>query len=361
MDSLGGGVMVVDPLGSIRYLNLAGRRILEELAPGLDTDRLAAYFGAPAAASILSTARGPFGAGSELQISTPQGEELLFGFTTTRRIDNGEETDDLVVAFREITGLSPLRGSQGGADRYGAMAEIASVVAHEVRNPLAGIRTMAQSIHEHFAADDSRREYSQRIIRQVDRLNTILKDFLSMARLPKPNRAECSLFAIVQEVKPLVEREMRDRGVAIFESYEPGLPQLVADANQMHQILLNLLINAVEALEFGGEINLTARLPKSYDLLIYGKRDPRLAERRDLLMVEIRDDGPGMRKEILDRVFDPFFTTKTSGTGLGLAIVQRIVQAHGGAIFIDSNEGAGTACTLFLPIDRCVLPDATKA
>jgi signal transduction histidine kinase len=355
LDALDGGLMVVDLSGRITYVNESARRILAHLSIGA-SDLLGEILGPEAAAAILDSRPGPLKPGGEFTLQGPDGEVKVIGFTTAPRRDPQGEVNDLVVSFREITGLRLLRGGGEAMDRFGTVAEIASAVAHEIRNPLAGIRTMAQSVHENMLAGDGNREYLVRIIRQVDRLNDILKEFFAYARLPKPKRSSCSLFGIIQEVKALVEKSLQDRRVALFEDYQPGMADLYVDPDQIQQVILNLLLNAAEAIGQGGEISLAARLARNHDLVIFGHQNPRLIGRTDLAMMTFRDNGPGMRQDVVERIFEPFFTTKTGGTGLGLSIVHRIVEANDGAIFVNSGEGVGTVFTLFLPVGLCALP-----
>jgi signal transduction histidine kinase len=224
-------------------------------------------------------------------------------------------------------------------------------VAHEVRNPLAGIKIMAQSIQEEAKDNSEQHECAQRITRQVDRLNVLLSDFFSYARPAEPNKRPTSLEDIILETKPLIYNRLIQNHILLHEDITPNLPKIVADPHQLQQVFLNLFLNAIDAIKQQGRIDIRASLPNRNQLRQYRKDYPALLENSPYVVVHFTDNGTGMTPSTAEQVFEPFFTTKTSGAGLGLSIVYRTLKENNAAIVLKSREGKGTTFTIFLKAD----------
>ena len=138
------------------------------------------------------------------------------------------------------------------------MGKLASGIAHELRNPLAGIKTTAQALGEEMSFDDSKREYLNRITKEIDRLNELLKSFFSFAKPQNLNLTSCHIKDIVNEIIPFLIKEIADKGIRFVEVYHPQLPKIRVDKNQMHQVFLNLFLNAIQAMPNGGELKIEA-------------------------------------------------------------------------------------------------------
>lgn len=353
IQSLSSGLMVLDLAGRIIAINPEGRRILGLFPAKAEGRLLSDIIGQERALLMSDMLKNTLFLRNEMTLGAETGSEKIIGFTTVHRVNTAGEVVGIIVSFRDITELRRIQKEMEKMDRLGTIAEIASAVAHEIRNPLAGIKTMAQSIDENLDDRDENKEYIVRIIRQVDRLNEILKAFFTYARPPKPRIAKTSLPAIVNEVKPLISSRLHERGVRLSERYDDGLPQVVADPNQVQQVFLNLMLNAVDAVPGGGgRVEIEARRLSPETRADYLPLFPALKERRPFILVEVRDSGIGMAKEVAAKIFEPFFTTKTSGSGLGLSIVHRILQENGAAIFVDSREGAGTTFRILFPAEE---------
>jgi signal transduction histidine kinase len=175
------------------------------------------------------------------------------------------------------------------------------------------------------------------MIGQIDRISGIIRSLLDVVRPAKPEIQPTSLPAVVERLLPLLRHTARRRGLTLDAAVPDDVPPVLADPNQLQQVLINLVMNAVEATPAGGRIQVTAR--------------PRIAAAGDGVAVVVADTGPGIPPEIVPRVFEPFFTTKPpgQGTGLGLAICRDIVREHGGDIRLESRPNAGTTVTIWLP------------
>jgi signal transduction histidine kinase len=224
-------------------------------------------------------------------------------------------------------------------DRLVAVGEMATGLAHEIRNPLASIKAAAQYIEPGMVGSDDR-EFLSILIEEVDRLNNVVSRFLDYARPLQTRLSTHNLNSIVQRVVTLLAPEAASRQVELSADLDPALPELYIDGEQLRQVLLNLLLNAFEALdEAGGSVRASTRfLPPS--------------DGQDLgsALVRIEDSGHGIPESEIDKIFDPFYTTKGSGTGLGLAIAYRIIQAHQGTIGVQSEVGLGTAFEIKIPV-----------
>ncbi len=234
-----------------------------------------------------------------------------------------------------LLAVTPL-AAPGGQDGFTSMGELTASMAHEIRNPLAAILTTAETLREDFDAQDERREYLERIISEINRVNLFLVKFLALARPQKPQLALASLPELLDHVLFLEKREIERCQVQIVREYETRLPKILIDSHQMQQVFLNLILNAIQAMPQGGVLRL--------------KIDS--SRQGGGTQVEITDNGSGIAPRDLKEIFTPFFTTKPKGVGLGLSVSQQILKEHQGQLRVQSRLGEGTSFTLTLPMQR---------
>lgn len=215
------------------------------------------------------------------------------------------------------------------AERLAALGELSAAVVHEVRNPLSSIKGAVEIMEDALPQDSSRREFAEIAKLEVDRLDRLVGEFLRFARPPKPSTAPTDLNAIARSVASLVEQKAVSQSVRIERELVPDLPLLVLDAEQIKQVLLNLVINALQVMPNGGKLIL------------------RTLQASDEVAVEVEDEGGGVDPAISSRIFDPFFTTKEKGIGLGLSVAYKIAQQHGGTLTV-SNTDKGANFRLML-------------
>jgi two-component system nitrogen regulation sensor histidine kinase GlnL len=209
---------------------------------------------------------------------------------------------------------------------------------------LAGIKGAAQLLRRDFGDEHAVREYADVMIREADRLTSLLEQILTLGS-PAPAQLEgLNIHQVIQEVLLLVRESPGAKGVRIECDFDPTLPPIWGDARQLKQVLLNLVGNALDALGGSGIVTLTTRMETDFHIV----RGPRGHAR--LIRVEVTDNGPGIAAEHLPHIFDPFFSTKTQGTGLGLAISHRIASEHGGSLRALPHPRRGTIMTLNLPV-----------
>jgi signal transduction histidine kinase len=281
----------------------------------------------------------------EMDLTLRSGRKKSIGFTVTHRLDNQKRKVGTIVSFRDISELKQMQVEIFRMDRLASLGVLASGIAHEIKNPLAGIKTLAQACEEEFEKDDAKREYLVRIIRQVNRLDELLKTFFSFARPRPPNRSRHSLPLILQEVLGLVSQRLSSARIEYRQDIPEGLTEVLVDFQQMQQVFLNLFINSIDAMPGGGKLMVSA--DNARDAATAGRIGEPFQGQK--VRITVSDTGEGIPEEKLQTIFDPFYTTKPGGIGLGLSIVYRIMQEHDGEILVKSVPGIGTSFFLTLP------------
>jgi signal transduction histidine kinase len=245
-------------------------------------------------------------------------------------IMNETYREDLITRLHEVE-RARHQAELTKSEHLAAVGELAASLAHEIKNPLAGISGAIQIFGDELDEGHPHKEIIVESLRQIDRLDAAVKDLLIYARPKPPVSAPVAIVQLLQRALVLLREEPAFRGVRVeFEEADQELVIRV-DENLIQQVLTNLLINAAHACENGGTVKC------------------RVASSKPRMQVIIEDNGTGMSREALDRAFEPFFTTKAKGTGLGLAICKRIVESHGGTITLESELGRGTRVTIDLP------------
>ncbi len=268
------------------------------------------------------------------------GVDFPVGFTINNHVSPMGETIGKVVIFRDLTQVYKIQEEILRMDRLVSLGKLASGIAHELRNPLAGIKTTAQALSEEMSFNDSKREYLSRITKEIDRLNELLKSFFSFAKPQRLNLATCHIKDIVNEIIPFLIKEIADKGIRFIESYHPELPKIRVDKNQMHQVFLNLFLNAIQAMPTGGQLRIQV-----HPLISSGSDG--ISQR--FIRILISDTGKGIPANLVNKIFDPFFTTKPKGIGLGLSIAYQIIKKHEGTIQVQSEWERGTMFDIRLP------------
>jgi signal transduction histidine kinase len=223
------------------------------------------------------------------------------------------------------------------ADRLASIGELAASVAHEIKNPLAGVSGAVQVLAEDYAPDDPRRHVADQVLQQCERMDKTIRDLLNYSQ---PLKAELSLV----DVNELLDRSLfiaipnpDSGGVRVKRLFQPGLPRTVGDAKHFEQVFLNLILNAVHSMADGGTLTLGTALLED-------------EEAGGVIEVRVSDTGGGIPAEIHEKIFSPFYTTRTRGTGLGLSITRKILEQHGASISFTSEEGKGTTFTVQIPV-----------
>lgn len=263
----------------------------------------------------------------------------VIGYTLALVRNDEGATVGAAMFFRDLTRVEQLEERERLRDRLAAVGEMAAAIAHEVKNPLAGIEVMAGVLRRKMTDADAQTVLTD-IITEAKMANAIVQEVLDFVR---PIRLLVERTAIEDAVHGAIQLadSKADRGsIDVTVAMPPSLPQIQADQYQLMQVFTNLLMNAYEAMNGSGRVTLAANRVRLDDG-VHG---------RDAVLVEITDDGPGMPQDVAERVFDPFFTTKAQGSGLGLAIVRKIIDAHDGRIDLRTTPGGGTTIRMTLPV-----------
>jgi PAS domain S-box-containing protein len=352
IESMQGGLLTIDLDRKITSLNTGGQNILgwkaeevlgKPLKSVLRPEEVDVLLFRPSGSKNLLSRR-------ETELTLKSGKRASIGFTVTNRIDNRRKKVGTIISFRDISLLKQMQTEVIRMDRLASLGVLASGIAHEIKNPLAGIKTLAQACDEEFESEDPRREYLSRIIRQVNRLDDLLQTFFAYAKPKPPDKRPHPLHDILKEVGPLVFKKMEEADIHFFLEIPPNLSKVMVDAQQMQQVFLNLILNAIEAMPTGGVLKIIAADVKSaLEGIIHKNPNGEKTESLSFVEIQITDTGMGIPSEKLETIFDPFFTTKSNGVGLGLSIVYRIIEEHQGDIRVDSTPHQGTKFYIYLP------------
>ncbi len=258
----------------------------------------------------------------------------------------------LILALHDLSYQKELAETEQREDRLTQLGVVAAGLAHEIKNPLAGIRGAAQLLQGRVKHDQSAVEYASVMLREIDRLSSLLEQLLNLTAAPPLEFHPVNVHKILTEVL-LLERETLSPPQRIQTQFDPSLPDVYADEAQLAQVFRNLIQNALQAIagRRGGELSIVTRMATNFHMLRLETQSPRGVPRRGrFLAIDFIDNGSGIAPEHLSRLFTPFFTTKTKGTGLGLAVSQKIVTQHGGAIRVESDPSQGTVFHVYLPV-----------
>jgi PAS domain S-box-containing protein len=265
---------------------------------------------------------------------TKDGRRIEIIFTRTAIYDDSGGLVGSSSVIKDVTAVRSLERQLAQTEHLATLGELSAGLAHEIKNPLAGIKGAIDVFRDSLSESDPQREILGDVIHEVNRINKIVQDLLNYAK-PKPARhSTIDLPALVQRIVTMAQSISKGESLPIKVKQLSEIPEFTGDETQLEQAIMNLLLNAQAALPSGGHIEIVL----SYD--------PDSA----LVSIKVSDDGAGIPKELLKRIFQPFFTTRTDGTGLGLAICLKNVQYHGGNIEVQSTVGQGTTFFVTIPL-----------
>ena len=247
----------------------------------------------------------------------------------------GEDGTDwgTIILCRDLTEVQNLKREVETTRRLASLGRLAAGVAHEIRNPLSSIKGFATYFRDRYRDNPEDQKTSEVMIQEVDRLNRVISQLLEFARPPVIQKKRASLQSLIQRSLKMIERQTSAKGIQVLSELPSDIQDVDLDPDGINQVLLNLYLNAIEAMEQGG--TLTVSLSKK--------------ESSPWVKLTVTDTGAGISREDLEHVFDPYFTTKQTGTGLGLAIVHKIIEAHRGEVRAESEVGRGTTVSVLLP------------
>ena len=347
LDSVLAGVVVVDDSGRIELANAAACRMLERSEESMVESSVDEAFGAEHALAALAREvlkTGRSAVQGERPIPHRFDEDLVVDVTCSPLFDSAGGIDGAVLVLRDRTIQKDLEKLISEREHLSAFGRIAAGVAHEVKNPLGGIRGAAEILASR-ASDAKTHDAAELIVREVDRIAALVDDLMVFTHGESIRSAPLNIHRVLDGVIALVEMDPLGASIAIERHYDPSIPDLLADGDRLTQVFLNLTRNSLQAMEGGaGTLSIKTRLDFDHRLSAAS------GNQRPPLVVEVADTGPGISPSDLEQLAVPFFSTRPGGTGLGLAVSRHWVARHGGSLRIYSTTGEGTRVRVSLPL-----------
>jgi two-component system sensor histidine kinase PilS (NtrC family) len=346
IQSLDSGLLTVDLQGKIYFMNRTAERIL-----GLTVERareVSIYDLFPAlnriTADTIKKTNGspPDYQRYETQFTSPAGQRVHLGFSISPLVGPDDSLTGSTLIFQDITRFREMEEQMNRLDKMAAINQLAAGMAHEIRNPLTSLSGSIQMLKSELTLEAHQERLMDIILRESERLNALITDFLLFAQPPKTNKDVWNLWNLMEETVELFLHSPEYRaGIEVHYPRPTKEIRILVDSDQMRQVFWNLLLNAVQATGESG--TLTIGIEKRWDGL------PQRPE-KEWVHISISDSGKGISPHQREKIFEPFYTTKDGGTGLGLSIVHKIVENHDGVIKVESEVGKGTTFTVVLPV-----------
>ena len=330
-ESITSGIAVLDDSGKVRSLNSAGRKMLAlEGLPGPGRHSSEVFKGIPIPELLKKAPEGGLNRWEGIS-SDKRGRDRVLGFSISP-LKNPEKGH--VVIFQDLTDLRDMETRLRTSEKLSAIGRMAASIAHEVRNPLASMSGSIQILKKGLDLEDDDLHLMNIVLKETERLNDLVGNFLDYARPPIPRFEDVDLRDVIRETVEFLEPAATGKNIVLETDLPDEKTVLSVDVSQMHQVIMNLLRNSVEALGTRGKVIVSLKRERTPE--------------GDATLLSVSDDGNGIPDEILPEIFEPFKTTKETGTGLGLAIVYQLVQIHKGTIDVHSEAGRGTTMIIRL-------------
>ncbi len=336
VESLTSGLVTVDSGGKINYWNGTAVRITGLSAPEVFGRPFGEIF--PGIQAGLSSEEAedenelrPWR--EEMEFVDPNGEQKILGFSVTGLRHGEREKKGKLVIFQDLTDFRRMEDRVKRADRLAVVGELAASMAHEIRNPLTSMSAAIEVLKDEAEVKPEDRRLMNIVVRETDRLNQLLTDFLIFARPAPPHFEEVPLDSVVRETAELFSRSRESKQAVELETDLAPDVRIRGDSKQLCQMVWNVVKNAAEAMDHQGKVKISLACDSD----------------TKKISVSIQDQGPGIPAPLRAKVFQPFYTTKTKGTGLGLAVVHRIAEEHGGSVMVEENENGGATVRVVFP------------
>jgi two-component system, NtrC family, nitrogen regulation sensor histidine kinase GlnL len=347
LTSLEDAVITVDLQGRVAFFNEAAEVLTEISAPQALQQSFIRLFRQGSWLVELLKKSGPprhENVRGEGELVTRRGRKIPISATASPLQDARGTFLGNILLLRNLAYRKDLEEDLKRADRLAMMGSVAAGLAHEIRNPLGGIKGAAQMLRRSFDKNSPLIEYVNIMIREVDRVNQLIEQLLDLSQPPELKLAPVNIHEVLEEVLLLEDHAVERINKRIIKRFDPSLPPIRGDKGQLIQVFLNLIKNAFQAMVQAGTLTITTRVETDFHIRDQG------TGRSKFIWVDIEDQGSGIKEEDLPRIFSPYFTTKNNGAGLGLALCYRIIKEHGGLIRVESTEGAGTTFRVSLVV-----------
>jgi two-component system sensor histidine kinase PilS (NtrC family) len=354
IQSLDSGLLTIDLSGNINFLNRTGEKILGRNGEGLKDTSIYDLF--PKINQVIEQVEKkvsePFSDYQryETLLTNQDGGKIHLGFSISPLTDPQGSLIGQTLIFQDITKFKEMEEQMKRVDKMAAVGLLAAGMAHEIRNPLASLSGSIQMLKTELTLDDDQRHLMEITLRESERLNALITDFLLFAQPPQTHKTLYPLGRILDETLDLfLHSPSFHDGIRLLRPSDHEEIRASIDPDQMKQAFWNLLINAAQSMSNGGEIHVQLGKGNAWGVTTL----PLSSQLRgkEWVKISIVDSGNGIAPEEKEKIFEPFFTTKDNGTGLGLSIVHKIIENHNGLIKVESELGGGSTFTIFLPAD----------
>lgn len=346
IDSVGDGVIVVASSGLITLCNPAAEEISgfsRKQAQGAEFKKLFALETTLLEMVDKTIRTGITISDQENVVVRSTGRITPVAVTCYPLVEDSGKNIGAILTLKDITYIRELEAAVRQADRLSTLGTLAAGLAHEVKNPLGGIKGAAQLLEREFEPESEMLEYTRVMIRETERIDHIIRELLELASPRGLKWAPLNLHQVLGDILLLQRQAAAGRQIAFIQHFDPSIPEIMADEEMLTRLFLNLICNAIEAMGDDGRLTVSSRVLSDYRMAQNERRSRMVA-------IEISDDGPGIPPEDLENIWTPFFSTKSGGTGLGLTICHKIVSEHRGMIKAESDPGHGTKFTVLLPL-----------
>ncbi|OHB33262.1 MAG: PAS domain-containing sensor histidine kinase [Desulfuromonadaceae bacterium GWC2_58_13] len=280
----------------------------------------------------------------DLMLKRPNAPPVPVSVSVSPLYTDAGKPEGVVLIIRDLSRMRDLEMAVRRADRLSILGTLSAGLAHEIKNPLGGIKGATQLLAMELPEQSPLREYTDVMIREVERVNGIIEELMDLARPRPPQWSPVNLSKVLGDIVLFQKEAHRGKKIEFQLDLDPSIPPLRGDENLLTRLFLNLIKNAAEAIEKQGQVTISTKVAPDYHLTKPGSRPV------PMIVIEIRDNGKGIAPETLEQIFTPFYTTKNKGSGLGLATCQKIVSEHDGLLKVDSTPGEGTLFAVSLPL-----------
>jgi two-component system sensor histidine kinase PilS (NtrC family) len=355
IQSLDSGLLTIDPAGRINFFNRTAEKILNLNGGGPGDISLYHLF--PKISEVIEEVKkkdqgsAPDYRRYETLFINQEGNKVHLGFSISPLSHPDGSLMGHTLIFQDITKFKEMEEQMKRIDKMAAIGLLAAGMAHEIRNPLASLSGSIQMLKSDLVLDDSQQHLMEITLRESERLNALITDFLLFAQPPQINRIPWEISKLIEETLDLFIHSPSFReGMHILPlNYHENVKAMI-DPGQMKQVFWNLLLNAAQAMPNGGEISIRVEKGKN-TLWERNIARPIQGKGKEWVKVTITDSGTGIPPHEKEKIFEPFFTTKDGGTGLGLSIVHKIIESHNGVIKVESEVGKGSTFIIFFPTE----------
>jgi two-component system, NtrC family, sensor histidine kinase PilS len=354
IQSLDSGLLTIDLSGNINFLNRTAEKILNR--NGEELENVSIYHLFPKINEVIEKVKKKTSdflsdyQRYETLLTHQDGKIIHLGFSISPLTDPEGSLIGHTLIFQDITKFKEMEEQMKRVDKMAAVGVLASGMAHEIRNPLASLSGSIQMLKSELTLDDSQQHLMEITLRESERLNALITDFLLFAHPPQTHKILYPIGRIIEETIDLfIHSPSFHDGIRLFRPDGSEEMQTSIDPDQMRQVFWNLFINAAQAMSDGGEIRIQLRKGNTWGGTSLSL--PTQLRKKEWIKISITDSGNGIPPEEKEKIFEPFFTTKENGTGLGLSIVHKIVENHNGLIKVESELGRGSTFIIFLPAE----------